>query len=109
MNAPTNVQIINGPDGKPAFVVVPYDAYIEQYGCGRELIPNEVAGLVLKNGMTPMRAWREHLGLTQAELAGRLSITQSAFAQLEVSERPRKSTLRRVADALGIAVSQLDV
>lgn len=28
MNAPTNIQTIMGPDGKPAFVVIPYADYI---------------------------------------------------------------------------------
>ena len=31
MNAPTNIQMINGPDGKPAFVVIPYADYVEQF------------------------------------------------------------------------------
>ncbi|MFZ5812176.1 MAG: helix-turn-helix domain-containing protein [Thermodesulfobacteriota bacterium] len=30
-----------------------------------------------------MRAWREHLGLTQAEAAARLHVSQSAYAQME--------------------------
>ncbi|TAN50506.1 MAG: XRE family transcriptional regulator [Methylococcaceae bacterium] len=108
MNTPTNVQLINGADGYPAFVVVPYAEYVAQYGKDRHLIPNEVAGRVLKDDMTPMKAWREHLGMTQAEVAARLGTTQAAFAQLENSSHPRKSTLRRVANALGLSLAQLD-
>lgn len=38
MSAPTNnIQIINGPDGKPAFVVIPYEEYVSQHG-GEDLI-----------------------------------------------------------------------
>lgn len=42
-----------------------------------------------------VRALREHLGLTQAQLAGRLGITQSAVSQIEsgavsVSRRTEK-------------------
>lgn len=110
MNAHTNgLQLINGPDGKPAFVVVPYSDFVRQYGRENQLIPNEVVGGVLRDNQTPMRAWREYLRLTQAEVAERLDITQAAYAQLETSARPRKSTLRRVADALGLAIEQLDV
>jgi hypothetical protein len=29
MNALTNVQIIGGPDGKPAFAVIPYAEFVE--------------------------------------------------------------------------------
>lgn len=31
MSAPTNTQIINGMDGQPAFVVIPYTNYLRQY------------------------------------------------------------------------------
>lgn len=108
MNTPTNVQLINGPDGNPAFVVIPYSDYMAQYGTDHRLIPNEVAGMILKDEMTPMKAWREYRRLTQVEIATQLGITQAAYAQLENAKRPRKSTLARVAKALEISVSQLD-
>ncbi|SHE95218.1 Helix-turn-helix [Microbulbifer donghaiensis] len=79
-----------------------YDVLAEEY----ELIPNEVVGMVIEQNMTPMRAWREYLKLTQAEVAKRLNITQVAYAQLEASQRPRKPTLQRVSAALGITVEQ---
>ncbi|MBP5146750.1 transcriptional regulator, partial [Pseudomonas protegens] len=31
MNVPTDIQIIHGPDGSPAFVVIPYAQYMAQY------------------------------------------------------------------------------
>lgn len=34
----------------------------------------------LKEGMTPIRAWREYLQLIQADMAERLAISQSAYA-----------------------------
>ena len=46
--------------------------------------------------------------VTQAELAARLGISQSAYAQQESSERLRKSSLERIAAALGITPEQLD-
>lgn len=49
-----------------------------------------------------IKAWRECLRLTRAELAARLGITQAAFAQMESARRPRKATLQKVAEALGL-------
>ncbi|HEY5799375.1 MAG TPA: transcriptional regulator, partial [Burkholderiaceae bacterium] len=61
MSGPTSIQIINGADGKPAFVVIPY----EQYRAGPETplaaIPHQVVERMVLQGMTPTRAWREHL------------------------------------------------
>jgi transcriptional regulator with XRE-family HTH domain len=54
-----------------------------------------------------MAAWREHFGLTQADVAGRIGITQAAYAQMEGVKRPRKATLEKVAAAMGLDVEQL--
>ena len=71
--------------------------------------PNEVVEQVIMGKLTPMRAWREYLGLTQSEVAARMEVSQAVYAQLEAPEaRPRQSTLRRVAQALGIQLEQLD-
>ncbi len=107
MNAHIEFQTIKGANGEPAFVVVPYADFVKLYTKEDGLIPHDVVSATV-DGATPMKAWREYLGLTQAEVAGRLAITQAAFAQLENSARPRKSTLRRVAAALGLAFEQLD-
>lgn len=107
MNAPTNIQVINGVDGKPAFVVIPYADYIAERNAERGLIPHDVVSRTV-DGATPVRAWREHLGLTQADVAKRLGISQSAYAQQEGSERLRKVTREKIAGALGIAAEQLD-
>ncbi len=107
MNAPTNIQIINGPGGKPAFVVIPYDDYIASRAEDRGLIPHEVISRTV-DGATPVKAWREHLGLTQADVALRLGISQPAYAQQEKSERLRKSSREKIAIALGIRQEQLD-
>lgn len=81
MNAPTDIQIINDADGNPAFVVIPYAQYVAQK-LEPDLIPHEVVSRIV-DGATPIRAWREHLNLTQDEVARRLGISQSAFAQQE--------------------------
>lgn len=72
-------------------------------------IPNAVVNKAINKDMTPIRAWREHLGLTQAEVAKRLGITQSAYAQHEAKEPVRKVTREKVAKALGIVPEQLAV
>lgn len=107
MNARTSIQIITGPDGAPAFVVIPYAEYMANRRDDRGLIPHEVVSRTV-DGATPLRAWREFLGLTQAEVADRLGISQSAYAQQEKSERLCKSSREKIASALGISALQLD-
>ncbi|GAB2893142.1 hypothetical protein GCM10027093_30690 [Paraburkholderia jirisanensis] len=78
-----------------------------EHRAGRQLIPHDVVSRVV-DGATPARAWREHLGFTQAEMARRLGVTEAAYAQLEnvvaLSERSRKS----IAAALGTTPGQLN-
>ena len=107
MNAPTEIQTIRDTDGNPAFVVVPYDLFLREYARRHDLVPNEVVSATV-DGATPMKAWREHLRVTQAVVAERIGVTQSAYAQTEAAARPRSTTLTRVADALGISREQLD-
>ena len=107
MNARTNIQIINGPDGKPAFVVIPYAEYRKQ--AQADTIPHDVIKRIHVDGMTPARAWREHLGLTQEEAANRIGISQSAYAQQEASPKNRKSTREKIAEAFGISADMLDI
>jgi DNA-binding XRE family transcriptional regulator len=108
MNAPTNIQTIMGPDGKPAFVVIPYADYVAQHARDGDLIPHDVVRRTLTDDVPPARAWREHLGLTQAEIAARLGVSQSAYAQQESSTRLRQVTREKIAAALGITAAQLD-
>ena len=42
-------------------------------------------------------------------MAGRLGISQSAYAQQENSERLRKAGIQKIAAALGITFAQLDI
>ena len=108
MNARTEFQIIVGADGKPAFVVVPYAQFRRlQVGLARGAVPNEVVNIAYERGSSPMAAWREHLGLTQAEVASRIGIAQAAYAQMERVKQPRKATLEKVAAAMGLEVEQL--
>ncbi|PRA54154.1 MULTISPECIES: helix-turn-helix domain-containing protein [Pseudomonas] len=107
MNAPTDVQIIHGPDGEPAFVVIPYQQYVAQQGSD-ELIPHAVVSRIV-DGATPIRAWREHLNLTQDEVARRLGISQPALAQQEAVNKPRRATREKIAAAFGIRADQLEL
>ncbi|AJD48968.1 DNA-binding protein [Isoalcanivorax pacificus W11-5] len=108
MNAHSDVQVINGPDGRPAFVVIPYRDYVSTH-TREDLIPHEVSGYVLVYALSPAAAWRRHLGLTQAEVAERIGITQVAYAQQEKAKRPRAETRAKIASALGIPPDMLDI
>ena len=70
-------------------------------------VPNEVVNVAFERGVAPMAAWREHFGLTQAEVAARIGITQTAYAQMERVKQPRRATLEKVAEAMGLEVEQL--
>ena len=108
MSARTEFQIIVGADGKPAFVVVPYEQFRRiKSRFNRGTVPNEVVNIAYERGMSPLAAWREHFGITQAEVAARIGITQAAYAQMERVKQPRKATLEKVAEALGLEVEQL--
>lgn len=106
MNARIDFQTLLGSDGKPAFVVVPYAEFVRLYGFTPGTIPHAVVSAQV-DGASAIKAWREYLRLTQAEVAARLGITQAAFAQMENARRPRKATLQKVAVALGLELQQL--
>ena len=109
MNVHTDVQIIHDSKGVPAFVVLPYaDWLASRRGLHENLVPNEVVNLTFDHDWSPMRAWREHLGLTQAEVAARANMTQGAYAQMENSAKPRRATLKKIATAMKLTAEQLD-
>lgn len=65
-------------------------------------VPREVEWL-LEDGLSPIRAWREHLGVSREELGRRLAVSPAAVSQLEArSARPRAATLKKVGAALDI-------
>lgn len=86
-------------------------ARVRQLGSFKEsgdLVPDAVVKLAFDDGMSPAKAWRTHLELTQGDVAALMGISQSAYAQLESSPKLRKSSRERIAAALGIASAQLD-
>jgi DNA-binding XRE family transcriptional regulator len=106
MNAHIEHQVIHNSDGSPAFVVVPYGEYLELVSAKPDeevLIPHEVIRGTVQHGWSLIKAWREHLGLTQSEMAERIGVSQSAFAQMESPEaNPRIATLKKIAQAFGV-------
>jgi DNA-binding XRE family transcriptional regulator len=72
--------------------------------------PHEVVekSVVEEKGL--VRAWREYKGMSQSEMAKRLGITQAAYSQMEKPKaRLRKTTLARIAAALGVDRVQLEM
>jgi DNA-binding XRE family transcriptional regulator len=94
------------------YVVVPAEEFAELTDGGAwvpagDNVPWPVVKRHVEGGVSMARAWREYLGLTQQEVAERMGITQAAISQTEAQERPRAATLRKLADALGLAPEQL--
>jgi DNA-binding XRE family transcriptional regulator len=92
----------------PDLIFVPIDQFRPMKGSlGLGAVPNDVVNAVFELGVSPMAAWREHLRLTQTEVAGRIGITQAAYVQLERAKRLRQPTLEMAATALGLELDQL--
>ena len=112
MNALTNIQFINNEQGQPQFVVMPYAQYLNLSG-NKAIdieagVPNEVVNMVFDNDYSPVQAWREYLKLSQVEVARRIGISQSAYSQYEKSQKLRKATRVKIANALDIKAELLD-
>lgn len=99
-------------EGRPTHVLVPIEEYLKFSGHhdrdypGFVSVPWEVAERVLDD-VSPLRAWREYLKLTQDEVASRMGISRPAYTQMEKSEKPHLSTLEKAAKAFGIPLEQL--
>lgn len=106
-------QIIRDEHGAPLYVLVPWDEYNSPFSPGEgddSAVPWEVAKKTAMEEKSPIRAWREHLGLTQAEAADRMGIDQSSYARIEkAGVRSRRATLEKVAKAFGIEVAKLNL
>jgi predicted DNA-binding protein (UPF0251 family) len=106
-----HIQILRDSGGHPVYVVMPfadYQALKLNKPKSEATIPNHVVNLALDREISAARAWREYLELTQSQVAKRMGITQSAYAQLEARKISRKSTREKIAVALGIEAEQLD-
>lgn len=115
MKTPIDYQTIDY-QGNPAFVLVPWTDFqrIRPLLDGDKIrsagIPQAVVEAHILRETPMIKAWREYLGITQKELAARMAVSQAAVAKLEKSTaKPRRATFEKVAEALGIAVENLDV
>ena len=71
-------------------------------------LPHEVVKMSTLGGMSLIRAWREHLELTQEEVARRMGITQSAYAKIEGGKTQLRMTIcKRLAAAMNVEWEQL--
>lgn len=72
-----------------------------------ELIPADYANRLL-NGESPLRVYRDLRGLTQRALAERASVNRVTVAEIETGRKQGSvATLRKLADALDVAVDDL--
>ena len=108
MNARTEFQAVIGRNAKPPMVEVPHDPFLRMRGGFTPgTVPDEVVWAAFDRGLSPMAAWREHLGFTQAEVATRIGVAQAACSEMERVKHPRKATLEKVSAALGLEAEQL--
>jgi predicted transcriptional regulator len=109
MNVHIEPQIISY-NGKPAFAVIPWEEYQMLISNRQEpdvWFPNDVVK-ANSRGASLITAWREHFAITQTELAVKSGMKQASIARLEKGHAgARRSTLAKIAAAMGISVEQL--
>ena len=114
MNEHISHQIIK-KDGKPIFVLVPWEEYAEYMTPQQRkdekkvYFPHEVVELHAIEEKSLVRAWREYKKLSQKQVAQRMNITQGAYSQMErPNAKLRKPTLKKIAKALEVEIEQLE-
>jgi len=121
-----NVQIIE-KNGKPEWAVIPFSEYkklqealedaedikdieenLKAIQEGKEMaVPGEVTFAIL-DGISPIRAWREHRQIKMNELAKKIGISASYLSQIENRKRnPTVDTLKTIAKELTIEIEML--
>lgn len=114
-------------NGKPAFAVLAYEDYqalraladdaedtaalvrfAKRYAAGKEeVVPAAVVDRLLA-GEIPLRVWREHRGMTAAQVAAAVDITPAHVSKLESGKGdPSVAVLRRLAKVLRVSVEDL--
>jgi DNA-binding XRE family transcriptional regulator len=69
--------------------------------------PEQVAHAIA-DGVHPVRAWREHLGMTQDVLAAATGLSKPFISQIEGAKREGSvSTLKKLAAAMGVGLEAL--
>lgn len=115
------VQVIE-QDGKPAFYVVPaalWERMREAAEDAEDIADLErfereddgvryPAAVAMADGASPLRAWREHRGMTLQALAGAAGLSRAYVSQIEGGKRTGSAaTLAKLAQALGVSVVAL--
>lgn len=121
-----NTQVIE-LNGKPEWAVLPYEDYLQLLEQAEmledirdydhvkaaiengeeETIPAELA-YALMEGKNPLRAWREHRGLTQQQTAEAVGISVPFLSQIEGGKRKASiKVLAGLAKALQVSVDDL--
>jgi len=72
-----------------------------------ETVPHDVISIMVDNQVTLQAAWRIFRRLSQADVAEKLGVKQSAISQLEKSANPRSATLEKLAELYDCRPSQL--
>lgn len=109
--------------GKPAFAVIPWDDYVALGGDARSMTDEEIfraaeaadeeifpADVVnrLVAGESPIKVYREHRGLTQADLAKAVSSDRFYISQLETGPRTGSiKILKKIAAVLAVDLDDL--
>ena len=72
-----------------------------------ELIPADMVDRLV-DGEPPLRVWRQFRNLTQADLARESGVNRVQIVEIEAGRSTGSAhTLRKLADALGVAVDDL--
>ena len=77
-------------------------------GRDEESFPASFVERLLLSSENPVRVWREHRGLTAAELARRANVSNAHISAMEMGASTGSvQTLRRIADALDTTIDTL--
>ncbi len=75
---------------------------------GAPVMPSELVVAMLEGTLHPLAAWRRSAGLTQAALAHQANVRTATVCGIENGKiDPRVSTLKALADVLGLDLDDL--
>lgn len=109
-----NVQFIT-EHNLPKFAILPYNEYLELIEKSKKNIdkskyfPQAIMDYVFDDEYSLVKAWRLYKNLTQSQVAKQLGITQSAYQQIENSEKNQHATLVKLAKIFEIDITLLDI
>src|ERR1700733_52238 len=113
------VQMLTLPSGEEAVAISPAEYHdlvdirdhmlaMRDMSAGTMPLINEADMDAYLAAPTPLAFWREHRGLTQAQLASAVEVTQAFINQLENGHRHASvSNLSRLARHLGVRIDDL--